>query len=73
MIYYLNDWMQSRIIVFFFQNANIVYIMESSRAEITLQAQWSGIRDGITITIRHMTVDGIISAEYLLYKLLEGV
>ena len=62
-----------RLCHFFLQNRNIEYITDTTCAEITVQAMWSGARDGLTVVIRHETITGIVNAEFLLYKLLEGV
>ena len=60
-------------VIFSLQNRNIEYITDTTCAEITVQAMWSGARDGLTVVIRHETITGIVNAEFLLYKLLEGV
>ena len=69
----MRDFEPIRIEHSYFQNQNIKYIMEATRAQITVRASWSGTRDGLSVIIRHETINGIINSEFLLYKLLEGV
>ena len=64
---------ESNTAIFNFQNRNIKYIMEATRAQVIVRASWSGTRNGLSIIIRHETINGIINSEFLLYKLLEWV
>ena len=56
-----------------FQNCNIRYIEETTKAIVSVKPQWSGIKDGLLFSIKHVSYDDVRYAEDLLYKLLDKV
>lgn len=61
------------ILSFFLQERNIKYIQDMTRAVVSVKPQWSGLKDGLLFSIKHISYDQIRYAEHLLYKLLDKV
>ena len=58
---------------FLFQNQNISYIRNATKAEFSIKPCFTGINDGLTITLKHNTLDGVDNAKRLLLSLIDTV
>ena len=61
------------IVFFILQNCNVRYIEDTTKAVVSVKPQWSGIKDGLLFSIKHINFEDIKYAEDLLYKLLDKV
>lgn len=52
---------------------NVIYIMDSSGADVIVNPVASGINDGLLFVITHAQFRAVKNAEYLIYRLLEKV
>ena len=59
--------------LYLFQNQNISYIRNATNAEFSIKPFYSGISDGLTITLKHNTLEGVNNAKRLLLSLLDTV
>ena len=55
------------------QYCNVRYIEDTTKAVVSVKPQWSGIKDGLLFSIKHINFEDIKYAEDLLYKLLDKV
>ena len=58
---------------FLFQYQNIRFIRNTTKAEFSIKPCFTGVNDGLTITLKHNTLDGLDNAKKLLLSLINRV